>query len=114
MVRALNRAMEESSEPQLDAKSKVRPGLKGTGAAGSEARLFPELCFLLPFQVTNQVSEWPSSPVPRPALLGKGWATEPGPSPAAGSCGRCHREPFLARPSTKACVREPLSFVPPS
>ncbi|XP_055398638.1 COMM domain-containing protein 6 isoform X1 [Bubalus kerabau] len=73
MVRALNRAMEESSEPQLDAKSKV----------------------------TNQVSEWPSSPVPRPALLGKGWATEPGPSPAAGSCGRCHREPFLARPSTK-------------
>lgn len=30
--------MEESSEPQLDAKSKVRPGLKGTGAAGSEAR----------------------------------------------------------------------------
>ncbi|XP_070656447.1 COMM domain-containing protein 6 isoform X2 [Bos indicus] len=59
MVGALNRAMEESSEPQLDAKSKV----------------------------TNQVSEWPSSPVPRPALLGKGWATEPGPSPAPGSCG---------------------------
>ncbi|XP_070236690.1 uncharacterized protein [Bos mutus] len=59
MVGALNRAMEESSEPQLDAKSKV----------------------------TSQVSEWPSSPVPRPALLGKGWATEPGPSPAPGSCG---------------------------
>lgn len=38
MEGTLNRAMEESSEPQLDAKSKVRPGLKGTGAAGSEAR----------------------------------------------------------------------------
>ena len=38
MEGTLNRAMEESSEPQLDAKSKVRPGLEGTGAAGSEAR----------------------------------------------------------------------------
>ena len=35
---SLNRVMEESGEPQLDAKSKVRPGLEGTGAAGSETR----------------------------------------------------------------------------
>ncbi|XP_060989852.1 COMM domain-containing protein 6 isoform X1 [Dama dama] len=60
MVGALNRVMEGSGDPQLDAKSKV----------------------------TNQVSEWPSSPVLRPALLGSGRATEPGPSPAAGSRAR--------------------------
>ena len=35
---SLNRVMEESGEPQLDAKSKVRSGLEGTGAAGSERR----------------------------------------------------------------------------
>ena len=38
MVGSLNRVMEESGEPQLDAKSKVRSGLEGTGAAGSETR----------------------------------------------------------------------------
>lgn len=31
-------AMEGCSEPQLDAKAKVRPGLEGAGAVGSGAR----------------------------------------------------------------------------
>lgn len=81
--------MEGTGELQLDAKAEVSFGLQGAGASRflEQERLFPKLCFTVPFQVTNQVSEWQPRPVlSRPALV-KGRAAGPGPPSASGSRG---------------------------
>lgn len=80
-------AMEGSDEPLLDAKAQVSPG---RGQPGKRAlvrdRSFPKLSFPLPFQVTNQVSEWRPRPVlagPRGSGTGRSWRAfgggKPGP-----------------------------------
>lgn len=81
--------MEGPGELQLDAKAEVSPGLQGDETRGllEQERLFPKLCFTVPFQVTNQVSEWQPRPVlSRPALV-KGRAAGPGPPSTSGSRG---------------------------
>lgn len=84
---------------------------RGSGALELE-RSFPKLCSLLPFQVTNQVSERPPRPQPASAGRGAGGSTWPS---------SCLRQPGdqapvslpQLSPQSKACVCECVTFVPP-
>lgn len=66
--------MEGSNEPLLNAKAEVSLVREGAGEAGfwSEKDHSLNCVFLLPFQVTNQVSEWQLRPVlsPPPRVRG--------------------------------------------
>lgn len=109
--RPSSRAMEGCSEPRLDAKSEVSPGLRRSGAAGlwSWKGCFPKLCFLPSFQVTNQVSEGP--PRPQRASAGQGAGGSTWPAPCRG--GTMPPGAFPSSPPIqRLCLR--VSFIPPA